>query len=108
MTTITILVWVGDSVYKAFISKPEPSVPPEILAPIKTDINTKILEEIKERVYFERGEVSEFILVAESSDLAIDESEPEEESLVITEETLETLTPTPGTEESTGAGELEV
>ena len=103
MTTITIIVWVGYSVYKVLISKPEPDVPPEILAPIKTNLNTKTLEEIKERVYFEEGEVGEFRTDVGSPDSG---SEVAEEPTISPGEIPEPTSPTPS-QEATGSGELE-
>lgn len=58
LTTITVVFWVFLSVYRVLTTKPEPNVPPEILAPINPNLDKQTLETLSDRVFFEEGEVT--------------------------------------------------
>lgn len=71
MTTATVVVWVGFSVYQVLSSKPDPNVPKTILEPIRPELETETLAEIGQRLYFNKGET-----VAFSTQSAIIKIEP--------------------------------
>jgi len=53
ITTLTILLWIFFSVYKVLISKPKAVVDVKQLEPLEPSFDSKSLEEIKKRIYFE-------------------------------------------------------
>ena len=59
-TTVTIVIWIFSSVYRALAVKPGPKVPPEILTPIDPTLDTKALEQLENRIFFEEGQITEF------------------------------------------------
>jgi hypothetical protein len=90
MTTITVVVWVGFSVYQEFRNKPEPIVTEDILEPISPELDADTLAKIEEKLYFEKGSTVPF-----SSQSAIINLEPKvtvtptaSESAGVTEEIL--------------------
>ena len=59
LTSITIVSWVFFSIYRA-IKKPLPIVvPPEITEPLDPSLNTKVVDELKGKMYFEEGTFKE-------------------------------------------------
>lgn len=56
LTLATAAVWVFFEVYRIITTKPAPTVPPEILAPINPALDQKSLEELPGRIYFENIE----------------------------------------------------
>jgi hypothetical protein len=105
MTTVTIISWVAFSVYLALTEKPPPNVPPEILAPVSPEINSNILAEIEERVYFERGGTQAFIS-SEIEEIE-EQEEPEEATGSPLIETLEEEEEAVGETQATGSAETE-
>lgn len=87
LTTITIVFWVFLSVYRVLTAKPEPNVPPEILAPLDPNLDTRTLQTLPDRVFFEEGQVAVPTL------LPTDAASPVQEA-VPTEITVPTVTPT--------------
>jgi len=52
LTTITVAVWITYSVYRVLTSKPEPSIPKEILEPFTASFNSKEIDKLQEKLYF--------------------------------------------------------
>ena len=52
LTVITILFWIAFGVARIFITKPAPSVPKEILAPVSRDFDKETVAKIESRLYF--------------------------------------------------------
>ena len=61
MTTVTVVIWVAYSIYLAYTKEASIKVPPNILKQIDPQINTEILAQSAERVYFERGTTQRFL-----------------------------------------------
>jgi hypothetical protein len=74
-TTITIVAWIFFSVYRILTNEPPVTVSEKILAPINPQLDTKSLDRLDERIYFEEGEV-----------VALPTPTPEEESVEQAEE----------------------
>lgn len=59
LTVITIFFWIGLEVYRVLSTKPAPSVPEEILAPLNPELDTITLDKLEERVYLEPSETGQ-------------------------------------------------
>lgn len=57
LTLIVIVSWIVLSVLRVFMVKPSPTVPAEILKPVGADLDTKSLDTLESRIFFEKGEV---------------------------------------------------
>lgn len=101
MTTITVFVWIGYSVYKVLTTPPEINVPQEILAPLSPTLDTQTLAEISEKVYFEVGSTSPF-QVAEGVEIEEEPTLEDEGSIELIEEQEE------ATESSSATGSAEL
>jgi hypothetical protein len=55
-TLVTSIVWVAFSVYRVLTSKPDPTVPPEILAPISPTLNKSQIDNIESRIYYSNSD----------------------------------------------------
>lgn len=75
MTTITILFWVGFEIYRSFTSQGEPVVNQQILRPVSSQTDLETLEEINQRVYFERGTTQGFSTRIPPTNTAIEDVE---------------------------------
>ena len=74
LTTITVVFWVGFSVYSAFVTDAPDQVSEEILKPLSPELNLQTLAEVEKRLYFDKGTT-----VAFSSQSAIIKIEEETE-----------------------------
>ncbi|MFZ5932483.1 MAG: hypothetical protein ACOYT7_00115 [Patescibacteria group bacterium] len=63
LTTITVLFWVGFSVYRIFTDEPEPNVPGEILEPVSPTLDSETIDKIQGRIFFGEQEVQTQILL---------------------------------------------
>lgn len=54
-TTITIVFWIFITLYKVLTTEPEPSVNSKLLEPIIPELDSRSLQQINERVFFEEG-----------------------------------------------------
>lgn len=54
LTAITVLFWIAFGVVRIFITKPTPSVPKEILAPVTRDFDKETVAKIESRLYFNK------------------------------------------------------
>ncbi len=109
MTTITVVFWVFFSVYRVYMTKVPTNVSPEILKPISATLDPAALAQISQKVYFERGDVEEFLVKSGSTvPTLVDrdlEASPSSE-LEPSEDLEETILPTPESPGSTQSGEL--
>lgn len=111
LTTITTLVWIGFSVYKAFTDKPEPTVSKEVLANINPTLDSAILENLETRLYLNDEEIGDTVLFnnlsplidtqEEQTDQSDNEENTDQENLESEEDTEQTV------DENTEAGEEE-
>lgn len=62
LTTITVIVWIGYSIYDAYRKAPDIEIDPQVLVNINPSVNSDILAKLDEKVYFERGDTSPFNL----------------------------------------------
>lgn len=66
LTVITILFWIGFSVYRIF-SKPESiETSKEILEPISPSLDTQTLDKVAQRIFFNEGEVPQNLILVPS------------------------------------------
>jgi len=56
ITTITLVFWIFYGLYNIIKTTPAPVVPEELVKPISPNLDTKTLDSISDRVYFEEGE----------------------------------------------------
>lgn len=54
-TTITIVFWIFFTLYQVLTTKPQPSVSETLMEPINPTLDTKSLDTLKDRVFFEEG-----------------------------------------------------
>ncbi len=111
LTTITTLVWIGFSVYKAFTDEPEPTVSKEVLANINPTLDSAILENLETRLYLNDEEIGDTVLFnnlsplidtqEEQTDQSDNEENTDQENLESEEDTEQTV------DENTEAGEEE-
>ena len=59
LTLITSVSWVLFSIYRIFTSKPLPSVPAEILEPISPTLDTKQIDIIETRLFYDDSQIHE-------------------------------------------------
>ena len=62
LTVITIFLWIGFSVYRAFTITPSIEVSDEIIKPITPTLDTETLSKIDQRVFFEEGEIRQILI----------------------------------------------
>ena len=62
ITTITIFTWIVFGVYRALTTTPPVNVPPEILAPLSSELDSQALAGLSERLYFEEGETGPVLI----------------------------------------------
>lgn len=79
LTTITIIIWIGYSIYDAYIKSPNIKIDEAILKDINPTLNSNVLAEVAKKVYFEKGETTAF---------------PEESLSPLNETEIENITPT--------------
>lgn len=61
MTTITIIFWIFYSVYVTLTHRPAVDVPANILEDINPTLDTKTLEGLPEKLFFEQSDVTDFV-----------------------------------------------
>lgn len=59
LTAITLVFWVFFTAYRAFTTKPSPSVPEDVLKALIPTLDTDSLSKIASRVYLSEGEIGE-------------------------------------------------
>ena len=62
LTVVTIFLWIGFNVYRAFTVTPSIKVPDEILKPIMPTLDSETLSKIDQRVFFEEGEIRQILI----------------------------------------------
>ena len=85
-TTITVIFWIFFTLYQVLTTKPAPSVDPKLLEPINPTFDTKTLDKITERGFFEEGS---FVSLQQLQPTVEPAPEP------VVETTVEPETPTP-------------
>jgi len=65
LTLITVIFWIGFSVFRLFSSHPTFEIPSSVLLPIQPTIDTKTLDEIEQSIYFEPGQLVENLPIKE-------------------------------------------
>lgn len=53
LTALTVSIWVGFDIYRAFTEKPNPIVPAELTDPLSPTLDTSVLESLRNKVYGE-------------------------------------------------------
>lgn len=98
-TLITILAWIGFSVFRQVTKEPEPEVNPEILETLDPTLDTSTLNQLESRVYLSDPEVEalvgQTIIVEEEEEVPLLSPTP-----ISTTEDEEGLTEEPATEEA--------
>ncbi|CAN5341781.1 hypothetical protein BH10PAT1_BH10PAT1_1940 [soil metagenome] len=64
LTLITIFFWVGFEVYHSIIAKPAPPVAAEIINPLDPTLDTKSLDEIKNRQFLDENTLNTIPTIA--------------------------------------------
>lgn len=59
LTLLTTIAWVGFSVYRAISQKPDPVLSEEITKELSPNLNTEVIEKIKNRTFLSEGEIPE-------------------------------------------------
>lgn len=77
LTTITVLFWVGFSVYRIFSEEPDPSVPAEIIEPLTPTLDSATIDKIEQRIFYEEGEVETQIASPSPTPLEAPAASPE-------------------------------
>ncbi len=57
LTLLTVILWVGLSIYRTFTIKPTPQVPEEISKPLTPVLNTNTIQKIESSLYIPDSEV---------------------------------------------------
>jgi len=99
LTTITLLFWIGFSVYRTLSKSPTAKVPEEVIKPLTPTLNTTILSELDAKLFFSQTDVGNIIsptipdeIVEElvEQEITISEESTEESEIIVPEEDLET------------------
>lgn len=88
-TTITLIFWIFFSLYNILTKPTSLDIEPKILEPISPDLDTKSLQALTEKLYFEEGQV--VIPINPTAQ----QQEPKITETPTPEETLPEETPTP-------------
>lgn len=80
LTVITIFLWTGFGVYRAFTITPSIKVPDEILKIITPTLDTETLSKINQRVFFEEGEIRQIPISTPTATPTPTETETETET----------------------------
>jgi hypothetical protein len=101
MTTITVTLWVGYSIYISLTKDSPISIPESSLTPIKVELDVSILDEIANNKYYERGETPAFAGEYETVTIVSGIGDPENISNPENEaESIETEEPEDGNQET--------
>lgn len=57
ITTITVIFWVFFGLYQILTRKPDVDVPQNLLEEINPNLDTTVLNQIQNRLFFEEGQV---------------------------------------------------
>ena len=66
LTAITTVFWVIFSVYRIFSTKPEVTVPTEILEPLTPSLDTEALDKIQDAVFLEEDQIPETVSASQT------------------------------------------
>jgi len=103
LTLITVLFWIGFSVYRSLTSEAPVKVPSEILEPISPTLDTETLSKVGNKLFFLEQELAEIILISSPSPSPTASPEPTQ----LPEEQEEaTESATNETEEATESGDI--
>lgn len=58
-TLITVVAWIGFSIYRAFANKPTPNVSQAVLQPLTPSLDKNIIDKIQGRLYFDESVIPE-------------------------------------------------
>lgn len=58
LTLITIFFWAGFEIYRAITAKPIPVVPAAVINPLDPTIDTKTLDNISQRLFFNENQIN--------------------------------------------------
>lgn len=72
ITTATIILWIFFEVYRIFTSTSPLDVPEELLKPINPTLDSKALQKVEERVFFEDEEIPESLVAPSISEILIE------------------------------------
>lgn len=95
LSVITIVFWIGFSVFRAFTKEPDPKVPAEILAPLNPTLDLEALNRLERRNWLTESEIGDTQLVLPTTTPQPSPSALElleEEEVTSSAETLETET----------------
>lgn len=59
LTLVTSLAWIAFSIYRAITVKPAPVVPKDISQPLTPTLDTKTIDELKLKLYFDDSQIPE-------------------------------------------------
>lgn len=99
LSIITIIIWIGFEVYRAFTVKPSPPVPPEILSPINPILDQQALDELQNRLNLDDSEIGDTLISGEpvspeetETETASEEIPETQEEILVEEETTQVAT----------------
>ncbi len=64
LTVITIFFWIGFEVYRAFTTKPTPTVPVEILTEVDPTLDESVLNKLPERLSLTNEQIGNKIITS--------------------------------------------
>jgi len=77
LTVVTVFVWIGFEIYRAFTDEAPPSVPPEVSAELNPTLDTAALFSLIQRIQLEDSEIGETPVVQLNSSAPVASSIPE-------------------------------
>ncbi len=72
ITTATIILWIFFEVYRIFTAASPLDVPEELLRPINPSLDSKTLQNVEARVFFEDAEIPESPISSPVSEISIE------------------------------------
>ena len=57
LTLITVLMWIGFTIYRAIVSTPEPSVPSNISAKLTPTLDIETLNKVESALFFNESQI---------------------------------------------------
>ncbi len=61
LTTITIVMWISLSIYRAAIIEPDVKVSEEILTPLDPNLNQQVVTQIESRLFIDPNQVTDIV-----------------------------------------------
>jgi hypothetical protein len=79
LTVFTAIIWTCFEVYRALTLRPDPNIPPEILAPLTPALDANSLDKLQSRLYLDENQIPDTVISSSGEVSQIEEASPSPE-----------------------------